>query len=247
MKQLFRVVNTLLGKEQQSSLPQRDVSDLAGMFGDFFIEKIDNIAKSIIPGDKLLDVDMPAVSSSLCNFKPVDDGELKRLVLACPNKSCEADPIPTSFVKSCIDQLIPVFSAIINTSLNTGVFPQSLKNALVTPLLKKSSLDCNLLKNYRPISNLAFISKVLEKVVSIQLRSYLVDNNLMEPFQSAYRQGHSTETALVRVHNDIICALGDRRAVLLVLLDLSAAFDTVEHQCLLNTMQQLGIHENALQ
>jgi hypothetical protein len=101
--------------------------------------------------------------------------------------------------------------------------------------------------NYRPVSNLSFISKVLEKVVDKQLKEYLFENNLSEPLQSAYRKYHSTETALVRVQNDIICAVGEQRVILLVLLDLSAAFDTVDHHLLLAILEQLGIQATALQ
>ena len=125
-------------------------------------------------------------------------------ITSMTNKSCELDPMPTSFVKEAIGTLAPIITDIVNGSLTSGVFPSCYKEALVTPLLKKQSLDCNRLQNYRPVSNLALISKTIEKVVSAQLNTYLKDTNLLEPCQSAYRQGHSTETALVRVQNDII-------------------------------------------
>ena len=108
---------------------------------------------------------------------------------------------------------------------------------MVTPLLKKSTLYPNELKHFWPVSNLAFVSKVMEKVMCTRLQKHLADNNLDEPYQSAYQTGHSIETAMLRVHNDIQCALGDNKCMLLVFIDLSAAFDTVFHRILLDTLQ----------
>ena len=117
----------------------------------------------------------------------------------------------------------------INTSLTTGIVPRDLKTAIVKSLLKKPSLDKNPLKNYGPIYNLPFLSKTLEKVVLHKLLSHLQENNLSNPFQSAYRSRYSTETVLLRIVNDILSALDNDISVLL-LLDLFAAFDNIDHQ-----------------
>ena len=103
--------------------------------------------------------------------------------------------------------------------------------------LKKAGLDHNNFKNYRPVSNLSFLSKVIEKVVLKQLLEYLNTNSLLSPNQSAYRPCHSTETALLKVTIDILLALDRRHVSLLALLDLSAAFDTVDHTIMANTLQ----------
>jgi hypothetical protein len=107
----------------------------------------------------------------------------------------------------------------------------------VKPLLKKPSLDPNHLKNYRPVSNLSFMSKVLEKVVLRQLQSYLTAHDLICHSQSAYRPSHSTETALLKVTSDILTALDDGKVSVLTLLDLSAAFDTIDHAILLQRLK----------
>ena len=122
-----------------------------------------------------------------------------------------------------------------------------MKQALVTSLLKKDDLDPEVLKNYRPVSNLS-LSKVLERVVAARLTNYMTINQLHEPMQSAYRACHSTEAALVRVQNDILRTLDQAGVTILVLLDHSAAFDTIDHSILLYRMESvLGVKGSALQ
>ena len=108
---------------------------------------------------------------------------------------------------------------IVNVSTTTGVFHSAFKNALVYPILKKTSLDQNELHNYRPVSKLSFVSKIAEKVVAARFSNHLSDNGLYEQMQSAYCPHHRTETALIRVCNDMLCSLDERKAVILVLLD----------------------------
>ena len=121
-----------------------------------------------------------------------------------------------------------------STCLNViGHFPTQLKSAIAKPLLKKSTLEPDIFKNFQPVSNLSFVSKVIEKVIVAQLLQHMKENNLLDKMQSAYKSGHSTETALLCVHNDIMMAVDKEKHVFLVLLDLSAAFDTVDHEILL--------------
>ena len=180
-------------------------------------------------------------------FSPVTESELKTIILKSKPTSCSLDPIPTPLFLQFLDDLLPTLTVIINSSLSSGIFPSSLKTAVVKPLLKKQSLDPNNLKNYRPVSNLSFFSKILEKVVLQQLLTYLNDYDLFSPSQSAYRPHHSTETALLKISNDILLALDSGNVSLLTLLDLSAAFDTIDHTILLNRLQySYGISHTAL-
>ena len=116
--------------------------------------------------------------------------------------------------------------------------------SFLTPLIKKIILDAEILKNYRPVSNLSFLSKLIERLVCVQLVNHLGKNGLYEVFQSAYREVHSTETTLLRVQNDILQAVDCRGGAILVLLDLSVALD---HEKLIRTLHAYcGIKGNPL-
>ena len=112
-----------------------------------------------------------------------------------PSKSCSLDPIPTTLLKRCIDPLVPIITIIVNKSLLSGVMPKALKISYVTPILKKAGLDRNVLQNYRPVSQLCFLAKVIERCACNQLQTFFEANKFYSRTQSAYRVNHSTETA----------------------------------------------------
>ena len=133
--------------------------------------------------------------------------------------------------------LVTPITNIINYSLKEGSFPNCFKTAYVTPLLKKPNLDRILFKNYRLVSNLSFISKLVEKVVAKQLNSYLDSKGFSNVNQSTYRILHLTETALLKIQNDIAVSMDSGKAAALTMLDLSAAFHSIDHNILFNCLK----------
>ena len=156
--------------------------------------------------------------------------------LSCARHQSHAVSIP--FQPQCIDDLLPFLTAMCNASLLEGHLPVSQRHAIITPLIKKPHLDAADVKNYRPVSNLTFVSKVVERLVSGRLVGYLQENNLMPVEQSAYWRNHSTETALLRVISDLLNSMDKQEVTLLGLLDLSAAFDCVDHDILLSRLER---------
>jgi hypothetical protein len=251
-KTLFVLTRKLMGDTGNTILPTHACPlELADKFANYFDTKISTIREKIqgdIQGTSYSINSEPAFQGEpISEFAPTTEDEVMKLIARSPCKSCELDPLPTWLLKQCTPHLISLITAIINKSLETSTVPSSFKSALVRPLLKKKGLDREILKNYRPVSNLPFVSKLLEKVVSVRLDTHLEEYGLHDGFQSAYRKGHSTESALLRVQCDIMEALDQGSVVILVMLDLSAAFDTIDHDLLLHRLQHsFGITSKAL-
>ena len=248
---LFHAFDKMLNRKPDRKLPSHtNTQDLVTMFADFFTEKITTIRASLTTNstDGSAMLSDSCCSSQLCEFSSTNADELVKLIGSSARKSSILDPLPANTLRDCFDALLPAITRIVNLSLKSGLMPSSLKTAALSPILKKQSLCEDILKNYRPISNLPMVSKCIEKVVASRLNDYIDDQNLGEIFQSAYKKRHSTETALIRVQNDILQAIDNKDCVILMLLDLSAAFDTVDHSILLERLRcRFGIKEKALQ
>ena len=253
-KSLFKIVDTLMNKPKKSSLPSHDsAKELADRFCDFFSTKISKLREDLFGSNinaENSDIDQDSNNTPPCftAFKPVTEDQVRKMIMSTKTKSCSQDPIPTSLLKECTSSLLPVITKIVNLSMSQGDMPADLKKALILPLLKKSGLDIEILKHFRPVSNLTYISKLIERLVASQFVKYIFDNDLREIFQSSYTKCHSTETALIKVQNDILEAIDGKKCVLLVLLDLSAAFDTIDHNTLLSRLaKRYGVKGTALQ
>ena len=183
----------------------------------------------------------------LTHIPPVTAAEVAAILKSIPSKSSPMDFIATSLIKSCHGVFSELISRLANLSFNEGRFPSRFKTAQITPLLKKTGLDKSSPENYRPISNLNNISKILERLFLNRIRSHVTSCSNFNPFQSAYRSKHSTETALVYTVNNICRSANEGNCTLLISLDLSAAFDTVDHNLLIARFDDsFGIRGNFL-
>ena len=245
-KRLYSLITNLTTKPDPTPWPDhKDKETLANEFTDHFQDKILQIRKrfnGIPQHEEPTDYSVP----QLRKFAPVTTKEVTLIIKQMKTKSCELDDIPTDVLKQMLPRVIELITKIVNMSLEEGVFCINWKLAVVRPLLKKLGLE--LIKaNYRPVSNLPFISKVVEKCMLLQLSRHCEDFNLQPDYQSAYRENYSCETAVLRISNDILWAFERQSITSLVAIDLSAAFDTVDHAILLNILNgKFGITDKAL-
>ena len=246
----YSTLNSLLKKPAPVNHCE-DNNKLCESFSNFFVDKVNAIVTNLTV-DQSVDTyftlpQLPPPCNTLESLRLVTQEELRKIIMSSPSKSCVLDTVPTWFLQETLDAHLPALTTMVNTSISSGVFPSSAKSAVVTPLLKKTSLDPTVHKNFRPVSNLTFLGKSIERVVLRRMKHHMDSNNLNEVYQSAYKPKHCTETALLRVHNDLACHLDDNKAVMLVLLDLSAAFDTVRRDKLFYVLHSfLGVTGVAL-
>ena len=192
---MFSLLSTLLNRENRyDSLPDMIPQEAAKSFSRFFQEKIETIRQEF-NNDPLDTTENFASSDLLSSFYALSEDQILKVIRESKSTTATVDPAPTKLVLEFTDVILPVFQKIVNLSF---------KKAVVKPLIKKPNLDPEVLGNYRPVSNLPYLSKILETAVADQLQAHLDTNGLHVKFQSAYRRGHSTETALLRILNDLL-------------------------------------------
>lgn len=250
-------IQLLLRGRRNKILPSHSTYEtLAAKMNEFLVSKPQNLRKSLIilhPTILLQPPTLPELpeqstlgcSTTLDEFSPATENEVLAIIRHSPSKSCPSDPLPTWLLVQNIKTLLPAIVSLVNSAITLG-FPTSWKTSLITPILKRPGLDPEDYNNYRPIANLPYISKLTERLVARRLCDFLMKNGILDPKQSAYRCNFSCETALTYVCDYTRAAMDNGRVTILVLLDLSAAFDCVDHRLLLAQLKSIGVHGNAL-
>jgi hypothetical protein len=203
----------------------------------FFSDKIGRIRSSTVAAAPPV-IEDRFIAEPLSVFQPTTSEEIVTILNRTQAKQCQLDPAPSLLIKRSSGILAPVIARMCNASFHQSALPIKCKHIIVRPLLKKSSLDPIDPSSYRPISNLSFVSKIVDKVVDARLSNHTSKHNLLPVFQSSYRPFHSTETAVICVVDSMLKAMDQGHVGALMFLDLSAAFDTVDYQILHDVMRR---------
>ena len=233
-RKLWQSMNELLGRNGRD----KTGTDLptAQQLLDYFNEKVTAVRNSTAGSEPT--TILPPAEVCFDQFEECSMEDVRKVIVTGPSKHCALDPLPTGILKMFLPELLPYVTDMCNISLRQGCLPENQRHAIVTPRLKKANADPADVRNYRPISNLTFMSKTVERLVCRQLVAYLNQNDLFPRLQSAYRKFHSTETAVLKLACDALLAADSGQVTLLGFLDLSAAFDTVDHSILINRLHK---------
>ena len=255
IKQTWSVIKDTLQRKKQSKTTAQfilnnriitDLDEIANEFNAYFVDigrlLSEQIHSDSSSQDYLLQRNKPNMNF---NFVQVNEVYIDNVINKLKNKSsCGYDNISNKHIKYARSVLIKPLTLLINQCLHTGVYPSQLKMSRVKPLFKSG--DKSLFSNYRPISLLPSLSKIFERVIFDQLLAYFTNNNLLCLNQFGFRPGHSTELAALRLVDHLITEMDRNRVPTNIYIDLSKAFDTLNHSILLEKLEYYGIADNSL-
>ena len=234
--QLYRIINSVMGRNKDNPMPGNiSTEELTEKFADFFLDIIVRLRNELREVD-LYEPSWRDIKIQLKEFMPVGREEVMKYMIQLGSKKCDLDPILVNIYKQLIDKLVAITTHIVNTSVQSR-FPERWKEAQVKPLIKKPTLPCEY-KNYQPVSNLCVISKIIEKAALKQIILHLDENARLPSYQSAYHAFHSTETALVDLIDNLLWNFEKQELCVVAIMDLSAAFDTVNHNLLRSILNE---------
>ena len=234
---LWRAINTATGRTRKSSSVKAKLIDLHSTFANVVHDPTRPATLSVPAG--------PPCEHSLLSFHPVSLHDVLLLLRSIDiTKATGSDDIPGVVLKNCASTLAPSLTQIFNASLECSSVPKSFKMSNVVPIFKAGD-PCKA-TNYRPVSLLPIVSRLLEKVVQRQVVTHLTDYGYLPDSQFAYRKGHSTEDALILAVNRWQTARFNRQSTAVAFLDMSKAFDRVVHTKLIHELSLVSIHGAAL-
>ena len=216
-------------------------------FSNYFHDKIIKIRETIPSTTFDLDLTPEQIPKPLNILAPTNESELTNVIKSSKKTNSPLEIFPSKFYIDFLPTLLPYIVKLINSSFSTGVFPSTFKHAVVRPILKKANADPNVPSNYRPISLLPFLSKITEKIAASRLLQHMDNINLKDTYQSGFKSHHSTETSLLYLTDQLLMTSDTGNVSILINLDLSSAFDTLDHETLLKDLNTyLGVTDTAL-
>ena len=251
-KKLHRLFDSLLCDKQEIILPEGD-TELANDFANYFENKIIQIHQNLEvernsdDWENYNETNNEELHELLDEFKVSSLEDTIKLIKKAKKTVSDGDPMPISDICHApnFHKICELIHEIVSDSINLSVVPKSEKIASILPTYKGKG-DVDQLNSYRPISNLTFISKIIELTIKKQVCEYIENQNVLPNEQSAYRENYSTETTMLAMSNDFLSSLDRKKQGMLILLDLSAAFDTVDHDILMRLLTKVGFRDNAL-
>ena len=250
IKKLWGVLTHMIGKRNDKSLVNdsflidgKTVTDpqvISNSFCKYYNNISKNLADKIPRSSKTYEEYLGQGSESTLFLSPTDEIEIEKYIKSLPSKTSSGyDGISNVLLKGLVDVLKKPLSVVFNKSLSEGIFPNSMKAAEIIPLYKNK--DKSQLSNYRPISLLPVISKVLEKLVHKRLYTFLLQHKALFESQYGFRSGHNTTNAVVELVGNILKGFEKNEVTVALFLDLSKAFDTLQHSTLLSKLEKYGV------